>query len=144
SQCTFRIKERNPAYRTFFSMGCLIITVQAAGLIYGWIQPIPVTRNDGFGAWIQALPKPLVGAASSYFLVNTAMVATAIALSTRQNVLKIWNENFLWSAPSYFVGAGVAAASLTILALLSVWWVLPLAVAPLYVTYHGYKVYLGR
>ena len=58
SQCTFRIKERNPAYRTFFSMGCLIITVQAAGLIYGWIQPVPVTRADGFGAWIQALPKP--------------------------------------------------------------------------------------
>ena len=72
------------------------------------------------------------------------MVATAIALSTRQNVLKVWNENFLWSAPSYFVGAGVAAASLTILGLLSVWWVLPLAAAPLYVTYHGYKVYLGR
>src|SRR6185312_15187629 len=56
----------------------------------------------------------------------------------------VWNENFLWSAPSYFVGAGVAAGSLTIPGLLSVWWVLRLALAPLYVTYHGYKVYLGR
>src|SRR6187200_1427172 len=34
SQCTFRIKERNPAYRTLFSMACLVLTVQAAGRIY--------------------------------------------------------------------------------------------------------------
>jgi diguanylate cyclase (GGDEF)-like protein/putative nucleotidyltransferase with HDIG domain len=144
SQCTFRIKERNPAYRTFFSMGCLIITVQAAGLIYGWIQPIPVTRDDGFGAWIQALPKPLVGAATTYFLINTAMVATAIALSTRQNVVKVWNENFLWSAASYFVGAGAAALAVGMYNFLSARWMLPLVAAPLYLTYSGYKMYLGR
>jgi len=142
SQCSFRIKERNPLYRTLFSMGCLIITVQVAGAVYGYLEGNTGTNLSNFNFWKSS--KPLVGAASSYFLVNTAMVATAIALSTHQNVLKVWNENFLWSAPSYFVGAGVAAASLTILGLLSVWWVLPLAVAPLYVTYHGYKVYLGR
>ena len=39
--------------------------------------------------------------------INTLTIATAIALSTRQSILKVWNENFLWSAPSYFVGAGV-------------------------------------
>jgi len=146
SQCTFRIKERNPLYRTLFSMGCLVVTVQAAGAIYGYLGGRPIGGDlKSFSFW--ASSKPLVGAASSYFLINTAMVATAIALSTRQSVLKVWNENFLWSAPSYFVGAGVAAVSLTILGLLtvwSVWWVLPLAIAPLYAMYHGYKVYLGR
>ncbi|MFL6280040.1 MAG: HD domain-containing phosphohydrolase [Vicinamibacterales bacterium] len=144
SQCTFRIKERNPAYRTLFSMGCLVITVQAAGWIYGWIQPNPVTRDVGFAAWIQALPKPLVGAATTYFLINTAMVATAIALSTRQKVVNVWNENFVWSAPSYFVGAGAAALAVGIYHFVSVRWLLPLAAAPLYLTYHSYKVYLGR
>ena len=144
SQCTFRIKERNPAYRTFFSMGCLVITVQAAGLIYGLIQQDPLTREVGFYAWIQALPKPLVGAATTYFLINTAMVATAIALSTHQSIMKVWNENFLWSAPSYFVGAGAAALAVGIYTFLSVTWLLPLAAAPLYLTYRSYKVYLGR
>ena len=144
SQCTFRIKERNPIYRTFFSMGCLVITVQAAGFIYGWVQPNPVTRNEGFGAWIQTLPKPLVWAATTYFLINTAMVATAIALSTRQRIGKVWNENFLWSAPSYFVGAGAAALAVGIYNFVSVTWLLPLAAAPLYLTYSGYKMYLGR
>ncbi len=144
SQCTFRIKERNPAYRTFFSMGCLVITVQAAGLLYGWIQPAPVTRDQGFAAWIQALPKPLVGAATTYFLINTAMIATAIALSTRQSIVKVWNENFLWSAPSYFVGAGAAALAVGIYNFVSARWLLPLAAAPLYLTYRTYKTYLGR
>src|SRR4051794_31818384 len=36
SQCTFRIKERNPIHRTLFSMACLVVTVQAAGLVYHW------------------------------------------------------------------------------------------------------------
>src|SRR6266542_3839415 len=78
SQCTFRIKERNPAYRTLFSMACLVVTVQAAGQIYHWLGGAP----GQFDIW--TLPKPLVGAATSYFLINTARVATAIALSTRQ------------------------------------------------------------
>ena len=30
SQCTFRMSERNPVYRTLFSMSCLTVTVQVA------------------------------------------------------------------------------------------------------------------
>jgi diguanylate cyclase (GGDEF)-like protein/putative nucleotidyltransferase with HDIG domain len=144
SQCTFRIKERNPLYRTFFSMGCLVITVQAAGLVYRSLTDPAAQASPGFDVWIRALPKPLVGAATAYFVINTTMIATAIALSTRQNVVKVWNENFLWSAPSYFVGAGAAALAVGIFNFLSVRWLLPLAAAPLWLTYHGYKMYLGR
>ena len=138
SQCTFRIKERNPAYRTAFSMACLVITVQAAGQIYRWLGGVPGELD------MNTLPKPLVGAATSYFLINTAMVATAIALSTRQNVVKVWNENFLWTASSYFVGAGVSGVSVWIFSAVSLRWILPLAAAPLYLTYRTYSMYLGR
>src|SRR4051794_12044080 len=103
SQCTFRIKERNPTYRTLFSMACLVLTVQAAGRIYRLLGGMP-----GSFDWPR-VPQPLVGAATTYFVINTFAIATAIALTTRQSMFKIWNENFLWSAPSYFVGAGVAA-----------------------------------
>ena len=137
SQCSFRIKERNPLYRTLFSMACLVITVQAAGHVYIWLGGIPGV----FDPWNTA--KPLVGAATTYFLINTLMVATAIALSTEQGVIKVWNENFLWSAPSYFVGAGAAAIAFAILSA-SGKWLAPLAIAPLYLTYRSYKVYLGR
>jgi diguanylate cyclase (GGDEF)-like protein/putative nucleotidyltransferase with HDIG domain len=137
SQCTFRIKERNPLYRTLFSMACLIVTVQAAGGVYLWLGGVPGVL------YLDSLGKPLVGAATTYFLINTATIATAIALSTRQSVVKVWNENFLWSAPSYFVGAGAAALATWIVDF-SGQWLAPLAAAPLYLTYRTYKVYLGR
>ncbi len=137
SQCTFRIKERNPIYRTLFSMACLVVTVQAAGAVYVWLGGVPGIMD------VSTLAKPLVGAATTYFLINTLTIATAIALSTRQAVIKVWNENFLWSAPSYFVGAGAAAAATWIVGI-SGHWLAPLAAAPLYLTYRTYKVYLGR
>jgi diguanylate cyclase (GGDEF)-like protein/putative nucleotidyltransferase with HDIG domain len=138
SQCTFRIKERNPIHRTLFSMACLVITVQAAGAVYFWLGgSVPWTNSrDSIG-------RALVGAATAYFLVNTVTIATAIALSTRQSVIDVWNKNFLWSAPSYFVGAGAAALATWIVGV-SGQWLAPLAAAPLYLTYRTYKVYLGR
>lgn len=137
SQCTFRIKEPNPTYKTLFSMACLVVTVQAAGAVYLWLGGHPGSIELG------TLAKPLVGAATTYFVVNTIAIATAIALSTRQSVIKVWNENFLWSAPSYFVGAGAAALATWIVGI-SGHWLAPLAAAPLYLTYRTYKVYLGR
>ncbi len=137
TQCTFKIRERNPLYRTLFSMACLIIAVQAAGWVYA--------RLGGTVGELEllSLPRSLVGAATTYFLMNTTPIALAIALSTRQSVLRVWNENFLWSAPSYFVGAGAAAVAALVIAQ-SGQWLVPLTAAPLYLTYRTYKVYLGR
>jgi hypothetical protein len=139
SQCTFRIKERNPIHRTLFSMACLIVTVQAAGHVYTWMGGHPGTVTS------VAVFKPLVGAATAYFLFNTLTVATAIALSVKQPLFTVWQENFLWSAPSYFVGALAAAGVAWILSLNPKWsWLVALLGMPLYLTYKSYKVYLGR
>jgi len=55
----------------------------------------------------------------------------------------VWNENFLWSAPSYFVGALAAAMGAWVIQL-GGYWMAALATAPVYLTYRTYKVYLGR
>lgn len=138
SQCTFRTQSRGPVHRTAFSMAALVLTVKAAGFVYDWLGgPMP----DAFS--FATLPKPLVGAATTYFVCNTLLVATAIALSTRQSVPKVWHDNFLWSAPSYFVGAGVAALAASVVHY-GGYYMATLAVMPLYLTYRTYKVYLGR
>ncbi len=140
SQCTFRMSEKNPVYRTLFSMACLTITVQVAGLVFVGLGGIPGHLRLS----LNEMAKPLVGAALTYFLVNTFLVATAIGLSTRQNVVQVWKENFLWSFPSYFVGAAAAGGVALIMNSASGYWVAPLGAAPLYLTYRTYKIYLGR
>ena len=139
SQCTFRTKARAEVYRTLFSMASLVLTVKAAGLVYLWLGGAPTSAAFEPAS----LPKPLVGAATTYFLCNTALIATAIALSTRQRFSRVWNENFLWSAPSYFVGAGAAAIATWVIDRGGYWMALLLA-APLYLTYRTYRVYMGR
>jgi len=137
SQCNFNSKERNPLHRTLFSVASLVITVQAAGLTFALLG------GAGSAMPLAQLARPLVGAATVYFLLNTGLVATAIALSTRSKILTTWNNNFLWSAPSYFVGAGSAAAAAWLVTHAG-YWVAPLTFAPLYLTYRTYKVYMGR
>ncbi len=144
SQCTFRITERNPLHRTLFSMACLVVTVQAAGHVYYWLGGTNLDATAAFGTLLATLPRPLVGAATTYFLLNTVTIAAAIALSTRQPLWRVWNENFLWSAPSYFVGALVAALAVFAVNVSGLWFAVPLAAAPVYLTYRTYKVYLGR
>ena len=136
-QCNFRIREPNPPHRTLFSMATLVITAFAAGSMYvlvgGTAGHLDLWSSMG----------PVAAAAVTYFLVNTLLVATAIALSTEASIVKVWNQNFLWSAPGYLVGAAVSAG-FVLFQQLSSHALMPFAVVPLYLTYRAYKVYLGR
>jgi diguanylate cyclase (GGDEF)-like protein/putative nucleotidyltransferase with HDIG domain len=136
SQCVFNKKEQPPLHRTLFSMATLVVTVAGAGLAFqalSWRGPDPITE----------VARPLVGAATVYFLLNTGLIAVAIALASRQSIRTIWQTNFLWSAPSYFVGAGTAALAAWSIGRLGI-WLAPLTFAPIYLTYRTYRVYLGR
>ena len=139
SQCTFRTQTRSAPYRTLFSMASLVLTVKAAGMAYTLLGGTPTLDASS----LLSIPKPLVGAATVYFVCNTLFIATAIGLSTRQPIGRVWNENFLWSAPSYFVGALVAAVGASIIDRGGYWFAALLA-APIYLTYLTYKVYMGR
>ena len=137
SQCHLNKRDRSPLHRTLFNVAALIVTVQGAGLAHRLLA------DPGSADPMTSLARPLVGAATVYFLLNTGLVATAIALTSRERLATTWHTNFLWSAPSYFVGAGTAAAAVWIFSHAG-YWVAPLMFAPLYLTYRTYKVYMGR
>jgi diguanylate cyclase (GGDEF)-like protein/putative nucleotidyltransferase with HDIG domain len=138
SQCNLNNKNRNPVYRTLFSMASLIVTVEGAGLVFEWLG-----GHVGQSESVVAIAGPLIFAATVYFALNTAFIATAIALTARKNVASVWNANFLWSAPSYFVGALAAGVAAGVVEHAG-YWLAPLTFAPLYLTYRTYKVYMGR
>jgi diguanylate cyclase (GGDEF)-like protein len=136
-QCLINGKERNPLHRTLFSVASLIITVEGAGAAFRAL-------GGSFNAMpLVATPVPLFGAAATYFLLNSGLIASAIALSTRNAIVKTWYGNFLWSAPSYFVGAASVALAESLVARFGL-WVAPVTLAPLFVTYQTYMLYMRR
>ena len=137
TQCTFRVKQTYPWYRTFFSMAGEAITIQATGFVY--------LSLSGGGDLLQQtdLPRTVVGMIVTYFAVNTGLVALAIALSTRQNAWKVWHDTFLWSAPSFMV-AGAAGATAAVIVERDNQWIAILLLAPVYLAYRTYHVFLGR
>lgn len=137
AQCTFKVTEKYPAYRTIFSMAAEAITILATGWGYLWLGGTLGPLH------FAVLSKPLVGAIATYFLVNTGLVAGAIALSARQPLWKVWHEHFFWSGPSFMV-AGAAGAAAAVVIGLGQSWATILMLAPVYLTYRTYRVFLGR
>lgn len=139
TQCTFNSKtgRRTPLYQTAFSMAAIVVSVAVAGEAFrvaGGVPGVLATEN---------LSGPFPVAVIAYFVVNTLLVAAAIALVSGQPVLVVWRDNFLWAAPSYFLAAGAAAVAALSAAGGSLWLV-PLAIIPLGLTYWAYRLYLAR
>jgi diguanylate cyclase (GGDEF)-like protein/PAS domain S-box-containing protein len=136
TQSTFRTSRRNPMYRVLFNVAALVVTVQVAGWVF-------TTLGGRVGVLDVYLIRPLVAAAFTYYVLNTGLMAAAIGLVARQPVGRVWHSSFLWTAPSYFVGAGAAAGAAS--AWSAGWgWGIPLAVAPVYLTFRSYRIYLDR
>ncbi len=137
AQCTFHVKQPYPLYRTVFSMAAEAFTMMASALAYAWLggSPGPVTLVDS--------ARPLVAAIATYFVVNTGLVAGAIALSTGRSVWAVWRDDFLWSSTSFTV-AGTAGAGAAILINRGEQWIAVLMLAPVYLTYRMYRLVVGR
>jgi signal transduction histidine kinase/CheY-like chemotaxis protein len=137
TQCTFNVRLRYPIYRTVFSMAAEALTMTATGIAY---------QSLG-GTWgpvdVPSLLKPLVGAIATYFSLNTGLVAVAIGLSTVRSVWRVWRDDFLWSAASFMV-AGSAGALAAVVIQRNDQWKALVVLAPLYLTYRTYQVFVGR
>ena len=136
AQCTLRTAARNPLHQVVFSIATLTITVWVAGL------PLGVAMGADHSS-LPSLVRAAAIVAPLYFFVNTALVAGAIALSTRQPVIQIWRRNFLWSAPSYLAGAALAAAATMAWERGLFAW-LALLAAPLYLVFRSYHTVVAR
>jgi hypothetical protein len=100
-------------------------------------------HSQFFAAHATAHTLSLVLAAVTYFLANTAPVASIIGLTEGGNPFALWHKVFLWSFPNYVIGAGltaIASAFSTISGLTMVATLL----AVLFAVYQSYKMYVDR
>ena len=85
----------------------------------------------------------LVLAAVTYFLANTAPVASIIGLTEGGNPFALWHKVFLWSFPNYVIGAGLTAIASAFSTVSGLTMVAAL-MAVLFAVYQSYKMYVGR
>jgi diguanylate cyclase (GGDEF)-like protein/putative nucleotidyltransferase with HDIG domain len=136
AQSTLRTSVANPPHRVLFSVASLALTVWIAALPLAWaLGPDPSS--------LTGLLRAVAVIAPLYFFINTTLVAAAVALSTRQGVIRVWQRNFLWSAPSFLAGAVLAAAATAAWERGSIGWLLLLA-APLYLVFRSYHTVVSR
>src|SRR5262245_52897494 len=95
TQCTYKVKQRYPLYRTVFSITAEVIAMGMTGFVYtsmgGVVGPVDIT----------SLVKPMICAIATYFVFDTGLVAAAIASSTGRGIVTVWREEFLWSSITF-------------------------------------------
>jgi diguanylate cyclase (GGDEF)-like protein len=137
AQCTLNVKERNPWYRTVFSMSTLTLSMLSAS------ATLTLTGGRSLNGAADVVVPSIVASALVYFVVNTTLLALAIGLSTRRSPIEIWDREFIWGAPNYFFGAVAATVAIQGLNRFGVKSVV-LFILPIFLTYRLYKVYLAR
>jgi signal transduction histidine kinase/CheY-like chemotaxis protein len=136
-QCTVNVRRPYPWYRTAFSIAAEALTMTATGLVYlelgGPLRPVEFAPLAG----------PLIAAIATYFFVNTGLIAVAIALTSDRSVRDVWLGEFSWSGASFMV-AGTAGAVAAVVIARGGHWPAVLLLAPVYLTYRTYQVFIGR
>jgi signal transduction histidine kinase/CheY-like chemotaxis protein len=137
TQCTVKVRQPYRWYQTTFSVAGEAVTMVATGIAY-WSLGGPLKPEE-----FTTLARPLVGAIATYFLVNTGLIAGAIALTTGRKVWDVWRQDFSWSGASFMVAGSAGAAAAVVIAR-GEHWTAVLMIAPVYLTYKTYRVFIGR
>jgi diguanylate cyclase (GGDEF)-like protein len=137
AQCTLNMKVKNPWYQTAFSVSVLALSMAAAGFV--------LYRTGGssvYGPADVVIPS-IMASSLAYFLANSLLMATVIALTTARTPMQVWDHDFLWGAPNYFIGALVATVAVQSATRFGLTSVIILAALG-FLTFRIYVVYVRR
>lgn len=122
-------------YRIFFNIANPAIACGISSLIY-----VAITRGATGNDTHKVLG--LVAFTGCYFLINTLGVSLACALQQGLHWWKVWQENFLWTAPGFFASASTAVGVQVLYRHMG-----PLSLIclpPIWVIYYSYRLYMER
>ncbi|MFZ0419243.1 MAG: HD domain-containing phosphohydrolase [Candidatus Sulfotelmatobacter sp.] len=90
-----------------------------------------------------SIPLGLLAAAITQFAVNTAAMSIILGLTEEKPISSVWTGIYLWTFPYYMVAAAVAGL-VSLLNRHFGWQGSLLVLAPIYLMYRSYRVYLGK
>jgi putative nucleotidyltransferase with HDIG domain len=132
--------------RILFNLSAPTVSVWIAAQVFFQISGVRPLADQPQP--IVSLLLPLLVLAIVYFLLNSWLIAFAVALEQKLSAFVIWRKNFLWLSLNYFSGASIAALLLPYLQgsdpivefLRAIALLLPLLI----ITYLTLKTSLGR
>ncbi len=137
--------RRREFYRVGFNMAAPALSIWFAANVY--YHAFPNVHQLGFTAANDPANSvrllPLIVFTLCHFLVNSWLIAFAVAFETRRRPFDIWRNEFLWLSLNYFGGASVAA-------LLSVysrdvdWAYIGIIIPLLLILYFTFKIPMAR
>ena len=101
-------KRGDPLYKIVFNISALPLAIWLASHAFFIAAGIRPLATGGEAVSIRQLLLPLLLFTTAYFLLNSWIIAYAIALEKRLSAFRIWRDNFLWLSLNYFGGASVA------------------------------------
>ena len=128
-------------YRILFNTAAPSLAIWIAGtLFYSYSGIEPYSRHF---TPLATLFLPFLGFIATYFLLNSSLVAVAVALEQHRSPLRVWRDNFAWLSVNYFSGAYVAALIVTYTQKLDI-SALAIVVPLIAVSYITFKTAIGR
>ncbi|TMQ60406.1 MAG: hypothetical protein E6K76_01860 [Candidatus Eisenbacteria bacterium] len=85
-------------YKALFNAGQNVLALSAAGVVYTRLGGVPLAGQGNLPveSLSVSLIVPWVAASIAYFVVNTILVAGAVALSTRRKLFHTWREEYIY------------------------------------------------
>ena len=96
--------RRSPLHQLLFNIGALTLSTLGAVGAFDLVLMLPLGSHR-----VEVIPAALA-AAGVYFVLNTGLLALALALESEQGWWALWRDRFSWMTGHYFVYGAVAAA----------------------------------
>jgi putative nucleotidyltransferase with HDIG domain len=133
-------KTREPL-RVLFNVASAALAVWVASQFFYILADVPPLSEHETP--LRTLLVPLAVLSTTYFLLNSGMIALAIAFKRRESALAIWRTNFLPLAVNCYAGASLAALFVTYTRTID-FVALGVIVPLLVISYLTFKMSLGR
>jgi diguanylate cyclase (GGDEF)-like protein/putative nucleotidyltransferase with HDIG domain len=94
--------------RVLFNAAAPSVSIWTATTVFYWLSGIPPLSVAPLQTILSIVPA-ILAMAAVYFLLNTWLIALAVAFERRTSALRVWQQSFSWLSLNYFSGASVAA-----------------------------------
>ena len=137
AQSTLKNRSPNPWYQMLFTMSALSLSLEAAA------HTLSLTGGTNLDGPASIVVPSIAASAVMYFAANSILVAAVLGLTSGQSIIKIWDQEFVWGAPNYLIGALLATVAVQSVGRYGLQAV-ALLIAPLFLAYRLYRAYLER